>query len=67
MIAKLEWTQSRAQQKIEQLQNPTVGVAINNDQQQQDHRLRAAIANATGCGLKCILLVPNLRPRFCCC
>ena len=30
MIAKLEWTQSNTQQNIEQLQNPTVGVTINN-------------------------------------
>ena len=29
MIAKLEWTQNNAQQNIEQLQNPTMGVAIN--------------------------------------
>ena len=26
MIAKLEWTQSNAQQNKEQLQNPTIGV-----------------------------------------
>ena len=31
MIAKLEWTQSNAKQNIEQLQNPTVGVTINNE------------------------------------
>ena len=31
MIAKLEWTQSNAQQNIEQLQNPTMGVTINNE------------------------------------
>ena len=31
MIAKLEWIQSNAQQNIEQLQNPTMGVAINNE------------------------------------
>ena len=31
MIAKLEWTQSNAQQNIEQLQNPTTGVTINNE------------------------------------
>ena len=31
MIAKLEWTQSIAQQNIEQLQNPTMGGTINND------------------------------------
>ena len=30
MIAKLERTQSNAQQNIEQLQNPTMGVTINN-------------------------------------
>ena len=30
MIAKLEWTQSKTQQNIEQLQNPTMGVTINN-------------------------------------
>ena len=31
MIAKQEWTQSNAHQNIEQLQNPTMGVTINND------------------------------------
>ena len=31
MIAKLEWTQSNAQQNIEQLHNPTVGDTINNE------------------------------------
>ena len=31
MIAKLEWTQSNAQQNIEQLQKPTMGVTINNN------------------------------------
>ena len=30
MIAKLEWTQNNAQQIIEQLQNPTMGITINN-------------------------------------
>ena len=38
MIAKLKWTQRNAQQNIEQLQNPTMGVTINC--QQQNHRLR---------------------------
>ena len=33
MIAKLEWTQSNAQQNIEQLQNPTMGVTNNNKSQ----------------------------------
>ena len=31
MIAKLEWTQGNAQRNIEQLQNPTMGVTINNN------------------------------------
>ena len=31
MIAKLEWTQSNAQQNVEQLQNRTMGVTINNE------------------------------------
>ena len=35
MIAKLEWTQSNAQQNIEQFKNPTTM-----NQQQQNHRLR---------------------------
>ena len=30
MIAKLQWTQSN-EQNIEQLQNPTIGVTINNE------------------------------------
>ena len=44
MIAKLEWTQSNTQQNIEQFQNPTMKVTINNEsttnQQQQNHRLK---------------------------
>ena len=43
MIAKLEWTRN-THQNIEQLQNLTMGVTINNEsttnQQQQNHRLR---------------------------
>ena len=31
MIAKLGWTQSNAQQNIEQLQNTTMGATINNE------------------------------------
>ena len=31
MIEKLEWTQSNAQHNIEQLQNPTIGVTVNNE------------------------------------
>ena len=40
MIEKLEWTQSNAQQNIEQLQNPTMEGTINaHEAQQQNHRL----------------------------
>ena len=41
----------------------------NNKQQVNNNRttaLERTAASSTG-GLKCILLVPNLRPRFCCC
>ena len=31
MIAKLEWTQSNAQQNIKQVHIPTMGVTINNE------------------------------------
>ena len=31
MIAKLEWTQSNAQQNIEQLQSSTIGVTLKNE------------------------------------
>ena len=31
MIAKLEWTLSNTQQNIEQLQNPVMGITINNN------------------------------------
>ena len=43
MIAKLEWTQSNAQQNIEQIQNPT-------NQQQQNQRLRtdSSLTNGEG-------------------
>ena len=66
-IARLDWTQSKTQQNMEQLQNPTMGVTTN--QQQQNHRLRtdSGLSYWEGWGFKCILLVPNLRPRFCCC
>ena len=40
VIVKLEWTESNAQQNKEQLQNPTMGVAINTNQQQQNNRLK---------------------------
>ena len=75
MIAKLEWTQSNAQQYIEQLQNSTLVVTLNKKSttttvtiynRTTDLELRAAKAKTTG-GFKCILLVPNFRPRFCYC
>ena len=50
MIAKLEWTQSNAQLNIEQLQNPTIGVTINNN---RTAALERPAAKATGGGLKC--------------
>ena len=67
MIAILERTQSNVQQNIEQLQTPTMGVTINKKvNNNRTTTLERTAALATG-GLKCILLVPNLRPRFCCC
>ena len=45
MIAKLEWTQSNAQQNIDQLQNPTMGVTINNN---RTTALERTVAKATG-------------------
>ena len=62
MIAILEWTKSNVQQKIEQLQTPPMGVTIN----KKSTALERTAALATG-GRKCILPVPNIRPRFCCC
>ena len=67
-IAKLEWTQSNAQQNIEQLQNPTMGVTIDNVlTTTEPPPLNSQQLKPLGGGLKCILLVPILRPRFCCC
>ena len=37
VIAKLEWTQSNARQNIVQLQNPTMGVTINNESTETEH------------------------------
>ena len=53
MIANLVWTQSNAQQNIEQLQNPTMGT-YNNQQRINNNRtiaLERTAAKATG-GLK---------------
>ena len=55
MIVKVEWTQSNAQQNIEQLQNPTMGETINMNQQQQNHRPRTDSSQR----LKCIVPAPN--------
>ena len=43
MIAKLEWTQSNVQQNVEQLQNSTMGVTINNESHQQNNRFRTDV------------------------
>ena len=47
MIGKLEWTLSNAQQNLEQLQNPTMGVTTTN-RQQQSHHLKMDSSLATG-------------------
>ena len=39
MIPKLEWTQSNAQQNLEQLQKPTMRVTINNESTTTYYRL----------------------------
>ena len=66
MIGVLEWTKRNVRQNIEQLQTPTMGVTINkkstttteppplNGQQPKSPGER-------GGGLKCALLLPNLR------
>ena len=56
-LQKLERTQSYAKQSIEQTQNPKMGATINNN---RTTALERTAALATGVGLKCILLVPNL-------
>ena len=67
MISILEWTYSNVQHNIEQLQTPTMGVTINKKiNNNRNTALERIAAEATG-GLNCILLVPNLRPTFCCC
>ena len=67
MIAILEWTYSNVQQNIEQLQTPTMGVTINKKSTTRRDSSLSHRGGGGGEGLKCILLVPNLRPRFCCC
>ena len=43
-------------------------MGVTRNQQQQNHHLRTdSSLSHWGGGVKCILLVPNLRPRFCCC
>ena len=69
MIVKLERTQSNAQQNKDKHRTPTTNGKHTKQQQQQNHRLRRdnSLGHGDGGRLKCILLVPNLCPRFCCC
>ena len=68
MIAILERTQSNVQQNIEQLQTPTMGVTINKKSTiAEPPPSNGQQPKPLGGGLKCFLLVPNPRPRFCCC
>ena len=50
---------------MEQTQNPTMRDSTTN--QQQRNRRLSMDNNLSHWGLKCIWLVQNLRPRFCCC
>ena len=59
MIAKLELTQSNAQQIIEKIQKPTMVVTIKTNQQLPDHRFRKD-SSQSHWGLKCSLLIPSL-------
>ena len=61
IIAKLEGTQSSAQQNV-----------IKTNQHEQDKLLRTGSSLSYLCvwgggGIKCILLVPNFHPRLYCC
>ena len=66
MIAKIKWTQNNAQQNIEQFQNHTMGATINNEPTiteppPYNGQQPKSLGRGAGGGLKCILLVPNLR------
>ena len=58
MIANLEWTQSNEHRNIEHLQNPIMGVTINNESTTTDLHLitesSQTIGGEGGGGLKCI-------------
>ena len=63
---------SNVKQNIEQLQTPTMELIIQTKSQQQQNRClrpkqEPKPSVGGGGGGKCILLVPNIRPRFCCC
>ena len=49
-IAKIEWTQRNAQQNIEQLQNPTMAVTINNETTASERTAAKATAEGVGGG-----------------
>ena len=62
MIAKLEWTQSNAQQNIEQLQNPSMGVTNKSKSTTTEPPPKNVQQSKLLGVLKCILLVPNFHP-----
>ena len=62
MTAILELTLSNVRRNIEQLQTPTIFTTKRSQHQQNGQQPKPP-----GGGLKCILLEPNLRPRFCSC
>ena len=72
MIAKLEKTQSNVQQNKDKHRTSTTNrkhtkQQINNNKTSATERTAAQAIGRGGGGLKCILLVPNPSPRFCCC
>ena len=62
MIAILEWTQSNAQQNIEQLQNPSMGVTNKSKSTTTEPPPKNVQQSKLLGVLKCILLVPNFHP-----
>ena len=48
MIAKLEWTQSNTQQNIDQLQNPSMGVTINDESRRPQNEFKSIFYEISG-------------------